>query len=74
MKKYHLVQPRRALEQVLIDLACPFGLRFVAEHPVELQIAPRADARAEIGDVADQARRPVQLRARPRLEVVATNR
>src|SRR5208283_4166116 len=63
MKKYHLVQLRRALEQVLLDLARPLGLRLVAQRRVELQIAPRAAARAKIRDVSDQARRPVQLRA-----------
>ena len=55
---------------MLIDLAGPFGFRLVAQNGVEFQIAPRAEACAEVGDVADQARRTVQLCGRPLLYVV----
>ena len=55
---------------MLIDFAGPFGFRLVAQHAVEFQIAPRTEARTEVRDVADQARRTVQLCRRPLLYVV----
>src|SRR5271163_1298948 len=71
MEEYHFVQSHRALEQMLIDVAGPFGFRLVAQNGVEFQIASRTEACAEVRDVADQARRPVQLCCRPLLYVVS---
>src|SRR5260370_29961148 len=52
VKKYHLVQARKAFEKMLVDFASPFGLRIVAEGRIEFQIGTCADAGAEIQDVA----------------------
>src|SRR5882757_6458543 len=55
---------------MLFDLARPGPIRFVTQYRIEFEISPHPEPHPEVLNVANQPRRPVQLRPRPRLYVL----